>query len=146
MNAERYQKIKEIFNLATEMTVAEREDFLENACESDSLRREVEKMLDFADVEDGEDVLEKNAFELFTGGRHLKIPEKIGNYKILREIGHGGMGAVYAAMREADNFTQKVALKVIKRGMDTDAILRRFRHEQKILATLEHANIARFLD
>jgi serine/threonine protein kinase len=146
MNAERYQKIKEIFNQAAEMTLAEREDFLENACDSDGLRREVEKMLVFADEEDAEDTLEKNAFEIFTGGSHAKIPERIGNYKIIREIGRGGMGAVYEAVREADNFTQKVALKVIKRGMDTDAILRRFRHEQKILATLEHPNIARFLD
>ncbi|HEX8734097.1 MAG TPA: serine/threonine-protein kinase, partial [Pyrinomonadaceae bacterium] len=146
MNAERYQKIKKIFTQAAEMSVAEREDFLESACDSDTLRREVEKMLAFADAEDGEDTFEKNAFEIFTGGNHAKLPEKIGNYKILREIGRGGMGAVYEAVREADNFTQKVALKVIKRGMDTDAILRRFRHEQKILATLEHANIARFLD
>lgn len=128
------------------MTVAEREDFLESACDSLALRREVEKMLGFADDEDGEDALEKNAFELFNAGRHAKIPEKIGNYKIIGEIGRGGMGAVYEAVREADSFTQKAALKVIKRGMDTDAILRRFRHEQKILATLEHPNIARFLD
>jgi serine/threonine protein kinase len=146
MNAERYQKIKEIFNQAAEMTVGEREDFLEKACDSETLRREIEKMLVFADEEDGEDALEKNAFELFTNGAHAKIPEKIGAYKILREIGRGGMGAVYEAVREADNFTQKAALKVIKRGMDTDAIVRRFRHEQKILATLEHPNIARFLD
>ncbi len=133
------------------MTVAEREDFLENACDSDTLRREVEEMLGFADEEEEADVFEKNAFELFSssggsGAPDAKIPEKIGAYKILREIGRGGMGAVYEAVREADNFTQKVALKVIKRGMDTDAILRRFRHEQKILATLEHPNIARFLD
>jgi serine/threonine protein kinase len=146
MNAERYRKLKEIFNRAAEMTVAEREDFLENACDSDTLRREVEKMLGFADAEDSEDAFEKNAFELFSGDGHTKIPEKIGNYKIIGEIGRGGMGAVYEAVREADNFTQKAALKVIKRGMDTDAIVRRFRHEQKILATLEHPNIARFLD
>jgi eukaryotic-like serine/threonine-protein kinase len=146
MNAERYRKIKEIFNRAAEMTIAEREDFLENACDSDTLRREVEKMLVFADEEDGEDTLEKNAFEIFTGGTHTKIPEKIGVYKIVGEIGRGGMGAVYEAVRQTDDFTQKVALKVIKRGMDTDAIVRRFRHEQKILATLEHPNIARFLD
>jgi serine/threonine protein kinase len=151
VNPERYQKIKEIFNRAAEMTVAEREDFLENACDSDTLRREVEEMLGFADEEEEADVFEKNAFELFSssggsGAPDAKIPEKIGAYKILREIGRGGMGAVYEAVREADNFTQKVALKVIKRGMDTDAILRRFRHEQKILATLEHPNIARFLD
>ena len=128
------------------MDVAEREAFLENACDSDTLRREVEKMLVYADEEDGDDTLEKNAFEIFSSGGHGKIPEKIGAYRIIGEIGRGGMGAVYEAVRETDDFTQKAALKVIKRGMDTDAIVRRFRHEQKILATLEHANIARFLD
>ncbi|HLM01849.1 MAG TPA: serine/threonine-protein kinase, partial [Pyrinomonadaceae bacterium] len=146
MNPERYQKIKKIFNQATEMSVAERNDFLENACDSDTLRREVEKMLVFADEEESEDAFEKNAFEIFNSAADARIPEKIGAYKIIREIGRGGMGAVYEAVRQNDNFTQKVALKVIKRGMDTDAIVRRFRHEQKILATLEHPNIARFLD
>ena len=75
-----------------------------------------------------------------------KFPNSIGDYKIIREIGRGGMGAVYEAVRETENFTQRAALKIIKRGMDTDAIVSRFRHEQKILASLEHANIARFLD
>lgn len=157
MDAERYQKIKKIFNQAAEMNVTEREDFLENAFadgENDTLRREVEKMLAFADDDDdsdgsGEtekDDLEKNAFEVFSNYARAKIPERIGVYRIVREIGRGGMGAVYEAMRETDNFKQKVALKVVKRGMDTDALLRRFRAEQKILATLEHPNIARFLD
>jgi serine/threonine protein kinase len=146
VNVERYQKIKEIFNQAAEMSVAERKDFLESACDSDTLRREVEKMLVFADEEDAADALEKNAFEIFTDGNYAKIPEKIGVYKIVGEIGRGGMGAVYEAVRETDDFTQKVALKVIKRGMDTDALVRRFRHERKILATLEHPNIAHFLD
>jgi serine/threonine protein kinase len=88
----------------------------------------------------------KNAFEIFTNGKHAKIPAQIGDYKILREIGRGGMGAVYEAVRENKDFRQRVALKVIKRGMDTDAVVSRFRHEQKILASLEHPFIARFLD
>jgi eukaryotic-like serine/threonine-protein kinase len=144
MNAERYQKIKEIFNRAAEMTLPERRDFVVAACDDSEMRREVEKMLIFADNAD--DTLEKNAFEIFTDVRHAKIPETIGDYKILREIGRGGMGAVYEAVRENKNFKQRVALKVIKRGMDTDAVLSRFRHEQKILASLEHPFIARFLD
>jgi serine/threonine protein kinase len=145
MNAERYQKIKEIFNQVSEMSLLERQDFVAAACEDDSeMRREIEKMLVFAD--DAQDTLEKNAFEIFTNGEHAKIPEKIGDYKIIREIGRGGMGAVYEAVRENRDFRQRVALKVIKRGMDTDAVVSRFRHEQKILASLEHPFIARFLD
>jgi eukaryotic-like serine/threonine-protein kinase len=145
MNAERYQKIKEIFNQAAEMALLERQNFVVAACADDSeMRREVEKMLVFAD--DADDTLEKNVFEVFDGGKHSKIPARIGDYQILREIGRGGMGAVYEAVRENKNFRQRVALKVIKRGMDTDAVVSRFRHEQKILASLEHPFIARFLD
>src|SRR5437867_5907737 len=56
------------------------------------------------------------------------------------------MGAVYRAVRADDHFRQQVAIKIVKRGMDTDFILRRFRNERQILAGLEHANIARLLD
>ncbi len=147
MNRQDWQKIKEVFNEAVELSSAQRQDFLKRKFNGDKeMRREVEKMLDFADEETSSDALEKNAFEIFTNGDHTKIPEQIGSYKIIREIGRGGMGAVYEAVRETENFTQRAALKIIKRGMDTDAIVSRFRHEQKILASLEHSNIARFLD
>lgn len=147
MNAEKYQKIKKIFHQAADMSLMERQDFVAVSCEEDSeMRCEIEKMFVFADAEATTDVLEKNAFEIFTGSDSGKIHEQIGGYKILREIGRGGMGVVYEAVRETENFTQRAALKVIKRGMDTDAIVRRFRVEQKILASLEHPFIARFLD
>ena len=56
------------------------------------------------------------------------------------------MGTVYAAVRDDDQFRQQVALKLVKRGMDTQFVLRRFRHERQILASLEHPHIARLLD
>ncbi len=147
MNSENWQKIKEVFNEAVEIPSAERAEFLQKKINGDEeMRREVEKMLVFADEDSMSDSLEKNAFEIFTNGDQAKLPERIGEYKIIKEIGRGGMGAVYEAVRETENFRQRAALKIIKRGMDTDAILSRFRHEQKILASLEHANIARFLD
>jgi eukaryotic-like serine/threonine-protein kinase len=145
MDAGRYQKIKKIFSQATEISVAARGEFLRKSCDDSAMRREIEKMLVFADDET-DDALEKNAFEIFAGARDFKLPERIGNYKIVREIGRGGMGAVYEAVRESRDFRQRAALKIIKRGMDTDAILSRFRQEQKILASLEHPHIARFLD
>jgi serine/threonine protein kinase/Tfp pilus assembly protein PilF len=74
------------------------------------------------------------------------IGRRVGNYKILREIGRGGMGAVYEAVRDDDEFHQRVAIKLIKRGMDTDFILRRFRQERQILANLNHPFIARLFD
>ncbi len=77
---------------------------------------------------------------------HDPAPEQIGPYRIIRELGRGGMGTVYLAMREDDRFRRQVALKVIKRGMDTEEILRRFHLERQVLSALTHPNIARLLD
>src|SRR5262249_44194965 len=74
------------------------------------------------------------------------VGRRIGSYQVLRPIGRGGMGAVYLAGRADDQVRKQVAIKLVKRGMDTDAILRRFRSEQQILADLDHPNIAKFLD
>ena len=71
---------------------------------------------------------------------------RLGVYRLIREIGHGGMGTVYLGVRDDDAFQKRVAIKVLKRGMDTDSIVRRFRHERQILASLEHPFIASLLD
>ena len=67
-------------------------------------------------------------------------------YEILEEIGYGGMGAVYLAKRIDGKFEQKVALKLLRREMNTAALRRRFQQEREILASLEHPNIARLLN
>jgi serine/threonine protein kinase len=69
--------------------------------------------------------------------------QRIGPYAIVREIGREGMGAVYLAIRADDEYQKEVAIKVVKRGMDTDLVLRRFREERQILANLVHPSIAR---
>ncbi|HKP86647.1 MAG TPA: protein kinase [Blastocatellia bacterium] len=70
----------------------------------------------------------------------------IGPYKVIRRIGQGGMGFVYLAARDDDQFKKQVAIKVVRPGMDTDFVLRRFLSERQILANLDHPNIARLLD
>src|SRR5262245_52056231 len=75
-----------------------------------------------------------------------RIGERIGAYEVLNEIGRGGMGAVYLARRADGQFEKRVAIKILKRGTDTDEVLRRFRTERQILANLEHPNITRLLD
>ncbi|MDQ3799985.1 MAG: serine/threonine-protein kinase [Acidobacteriota bacterium] len=75
-----------------------------------------------------------------------RIGQTLGNYKIVEKIGAGGMGAIYLAERNDAEIEKRVAVKIIKRGMDTDAIFKRFRNERQILANLEHPNIARLLD
>ncbi len=73
------------------------------------------------------------------------IGRRVGVYELQREIGRGGMGAVYLGKRADGEFRQTVAIKLIKRGMDTDSILKRFRRERQIIASLDHPNIAYFL-
>ncbi|HQU82456.1 MAG TPA: protein kinase [Pyrinomonadaceae bacterium] len=73
------------------------------------------------------------------------IGRRVGVFELKREIGRGGMGAVYLAERADGEFDQTVAVKLVKRGMDTDLILKRFRRERQILAALSHPNIAYFL-
>lgn len=74
------------------------------------------------------------------------MPERVAGYKISRILGQGGMGVVYLAKREDSGFAPVVALKVIKRGMDTEDIVRRFETERKVLSGLNHPNIARLID
>ncbi|MBU2499839.1 serine/threonine-protein kinase [bacterium] len=74
------------------------------------------------------------------------VQQRIGPYRILERVGTGGMGVVYRARRDDDQFEQEVALKLVRRGMDTENILTRFRFERQILAGLDHPNIARLLD
>lgn len=75
-----------------------------------------------------------------------RVGQRIGPYEIVREIGLGGMGTVFLAVRADDQYRKQVAIKLINLGMDTDLILRRFMMERQILANLEHPNIARLLE
>lgn len=150
MNPERWQKIKNILEDALETPTSERSFFLDDSCNGDAdLRGEVEKLLAFEIPEN--DPLEQAAFAVvseesaFNGNNNL-IGKNIGNYKIIGELGAGGMGSVYLAERADGEFSQKAALKLIKRGMDSDAILKRFYNERQILASLEHPNIAHLID
>ncbi len=72
--------------------------------------------------------------------------ELVGPYRIVERVGAGGMGVVYRAVRADDQYRKEVALKLVRRGMDTEQVLRRFRTERQILANLDHPNIARLLD
>lgn len=76
----------------------------------------------------------------------LACGSRLGTWRIQRTLGHGGMGTVYLVERAGDGYTQRDALKLIKRGMDSAAVLARFRRERQILSQLEHPNIARLLD
>ncbi len=150
MNSDQWQRIKEIYQSAVDLPADERTSFIALACAGDgSLREEVESLL--VSHQSAADFIENPVFEagaklLIDERKELLQGRRIGPYRIIREIGRGGMGAVYLAERDDEHYRQHVAIKLIKRGMDTDAILHRFRNERQILATLEHPNIARLLD
>ncbi|MDQ4123627.1 MAG: serine/threonine-protein kinase [Acidobacteriota bacterium] len=147
MTAERWLEIEELFNQSIELDLPERQRFLSKIYDAD-LRREVEALIDAERANQGKLAgAVQSAAEHFINNSDDPIPasRQIGNYQIIREIGRGGMGAVYLAVRD-DEIKKSVALKIIKRGMDTDEILRRFRTERQILAALDHPNIARLLD
>jgi serine/threonine protein kinase len=143
---EHWRRVKAIFQSAIEMEPHSRPPFLDVECNGDeSLRHEVERML--ASDESNPGFLEDSPIDLnqFTTNQNSFIGKLIGPYRLVEEIGRGGMGAVYLAER-TDEFEKQVAIKIIKRGMDSDDMLRRFRNERQILAHLDHPNIARLLD
>ena len=150
MRPERYRQVKQIFAGAIACETATRADFLAHACAGDAeLRAEVESLL--AHDEPAAEFIEESAFDvtarLLAADEAQSLKEQhIGPYKVLDEVGRGGMGVVYLAARDDAHFQKQVAIKLIKRGMDTDAVVRRFRNERQILASLEHPNIARLLD
>ncbi|HRH44383.1 MAG TPA: serine/threonine-protein kinase, partial [Pyrinomonadaceae bacterium] len=145
MNPEKWQKIKELFNQAVEMSPTECEIFLQNLADAE-IRSEVLKLIE-AEKQNNFAEPVANLSNLWREGfAENYIGKEICGYKIIREIGHGGMGIVFEAVRQKDDFSQTVALKLLKKGMDSDAMLRRFSNERQILASLEHPNIARLLD
>jgi eukaryotic-like serine/threonine-protein kinase len=154
MASERWRDIEEIFQTALDLAPEERARYVTRACASDEqLRREVERLL--TQHEDAGDFLNEPLYErsglhelatLLESESDTLIGQHLGSYKIEREIGRGGMGAVYLAERADNTFQRRVAIKIIKRGMDTDFVLRRFRHERRILAALDHPFITRLLD
>ncbi|HEU4766200.1 MAG TPA: protein kinase, partial [Pyrinomonadaceae bacterium] len=101
-------------------------------------------------VDTSSDMMEQCAADAvllrFDSVESSRIGSRIGPYKLVREIGRGGMGAVYLAERDDEHYHQQVAIKLIKPGLGGDVIRRRFRNEMQILAELNHANIARLFD
>ncbi len=146
----RMASLKELFHSARDLPVEERGAFLEQACGGDdALRREINALLE-SDRAAGDFIAggpAQLAAELFGSAPDAAdLGRTIGQYRLLECIGSGGMGTVYLAERADEQFEMRVAIKLIKRGMDTDAVLRRFQSERQILASLDHPNIARLLD
>ncbi len=144
MNAEEWQRIKALLGAALERRPAERSSFLHQACGSDAaLCVELEALLAAYDSDRTASVASDTGASPKSDNSAGKM---FGAYRVVREIGAGGMGAVYLAMRADDAFNKRVAIKLVQAGIDTGEILDRFRHERQILASFDHRNIAKLLD
>ena len=150
---EKWQLLKEIVADALEEgSPAARTAFVKSRCADDArLLSEAESLVKEAEalLREPTDTLEDCAEQATAALWRDEAPRtgwRIGAYEVVRELGRGGMGAVYLAARADGQFEKQVAIKVLKRGTDTEEVLRRFAAERHILARLDHPNIARLLD
>ncbi|WP_445665695.1 tetratricopeptide repeat protein [Fodinibius sp. AD559] len=158
MDQQQWKKINNIVDTALDLSGKERQTYIQEECKgNEQLKQQVTGLIASIEQSDTENFLED--FEDYP--RHLarEISEQqshkntssligttIGSYKLIELIGHGGMGSVFLAERADKAYTQKVALKLMRRGMDTPSNIARFKRERQILANLNHPNIARLLD
>ncbi len=135
MTSERHAKLKVLFLEACAKPPEERAAFAEEACRGDAgLRDELEELLHFHEEDGSDDVSGSTGM--------LEDLESIATYRVLQKVGEGGMGEVYEAEQQ-EPVRRRVALKVIKWGMDTKQVLARFESERQALALMNHPNIAR---
>lgn len=148
MTSERWRIVEQVFEAAAQLPPEERSGLLSQACAGDeALRNEVHSLLDHADRgAEIEEVVQDIASGLSQEEAASLSGRRIGAYRITEVIGRGGVGIVCSAVRDDDEFSKQVAIKLIKRGMDTVFIMSRFRAERQILAALEHPGIARLID
>jgi serine/threonine protein kinase/tetratricopeptide (TPR) repeat protein len=142
---ERWRLVKSVFQQSLERPPEEREAWVSTACAEDSeLHAEVASLL--ASHREAGEFLESSALEDEFRAESPAPGDLLGVYRIVQRIGEGGMSVVYQAVRDDDEFRRLVAIKVLKRGMDTDFLVRRFRKERQILAHFDHPNIAKIFD
>ena len=145
-----WRKIEDLFHRALEQPEVERQLWLLNACAGDTaLLNEVESLLESEKSNACVSIRERVAGAATAMTKSLEqshLQRRVGPYRLLQQIGRGGMGTVYLAERADGQFEQRVAVKMVQPGMDTEFILARFRRERRVLARFEHRNIGRLLD
>ena len=146
MTPEEWQRLKQVMADALDQPdTKSRLEFLSSACKGDqALQAEIDELL--AHATNRLDAVAEEMGGIARNGEAAQVGERLGDYKLVREIGRGGMGTIYLARRADEEFEKEVAIKILKRGTDTEEVLRRFRAERQILAQLEHPNIARLID
>ncbi|HUH64152.1 MAG TPA: protein kinase [Terracidiphilus sp.] len=142
-------QVRDVIDGALELPVDKRDEFLGRACPEPSLRRYVDSLIRSYDQAGGFLESAPQLSKDLWSGVPVEEPwvgRRLGAYEITEEIGEGGMGSVFRAVRADDEYRKQVAIKVVKRGFETAFAVSRFRAERQILANLEHPNIARLID
>src|SRR5690349_8021344 len=142
-----WSKVKEVLNELLAIQPSERVAYLDRARLTPEVRAEVESLVELET--DSDSMFEASAVELardFVDAPGALAGSSVGPYRIVSELGYGGMGAVFLAERADGKFEQRAAVKLLKRELNTNALRRHFDREREILASLEHPNIARLLD
>src|SRR5262245_17063900 len=143
-------RIADLFAEALDLPKEARAAFLDACCAgSPALRAEIAALLAAHDNRETGSLpgqVDMGRAAALLAGTEEAPPRRVGPYALLRELGRGGMGVVHLAERAEGGFEQRVAIKLLKRGMDSESILRRFLRERQILAGLDHPNVARLLD
>jgi serine/threonine protein kinase len=150
MTPERWQQVKQVLAVALELGPEERAAYLDRSYATDgSLRADIEPL-----VASGqrlrEEFLGKDDFAAATDvlqtGEMSWVGRRVGSYKVVEQIGEGGMGEVYRAFRADDQYRKEVALKFVRAGQFGSSVFARFKNERQILAGLDHPNLAKLLD
>jgi eukaryotic-like serine/threonine-protein kinase len=140
--AERFRRADAVFDAALDLAPDQRKAYVDRACGNDAeLRSAVHRLLDADRSSSG--FLAAPAVELIAPLFRHSAPDRVGPFRVVREIGHGGMGMVYLGERDDGQFAQRVAIKLIR---ESPALVGRFLEERRILALLEHPRIARLVD
>ena len=151
---DRWEEVDALFREALDLPSAGRAEFLAEACGQDRELLEAVQSLLATEAEisegaggPGRAVVQALLSEtLEPGGRGLEPGDRVGRYRVLGELGRGGMATVYEAERADGTFDRRVAVKVLRRGLDTEVLVRRFLVERQLLSGLTHPNIATLLD
>lgn len=148
MSTERWRQIEALFKAAITQEPEDIEAYLIENCEDEALRKEVYALLKADHQADQylSSVFSRGLEQFHGEESDPRIGTRIGPYKVIRLLGRGGVSSVYLVQRDDRQYRKFLALKLVRRGMDTADILNRFRHERQILASLDHPNIARFYD
>jgi eukaryotic-like serine/threonine-protein kinase len=153
MDPEKWRRVKEVFDGALARDSEAQSRYIAEACQGDpDILNEVEALLhhhrqaNSQFLNQGPGASSETSAIAEADLPSSRVGRRVGVYQILEEIGHGGMGQVFRAARVDGLYEKQVAIKFVRGGFDTASLLERFRNERQILASLDHANIARLLD